>query len=133
MRLIRPLVLLAALGFALGVQGATYSVDNANPAASDANPGTEAQPWRTIQKAANTAVAGDTCLVKAGTYPERVTVNRSGSATGRVVLKAAGPRTVATNGFVINGAYVHLEGFRVGRTQLGYAGAIAIGGAYAEI
>ena len=33
---------------------------------SDTNPGTQAAPWRTIQKAANTLVAGDTVVVQSG-------------------------------------------------------------------
>lgn len=48
----------------------------------DTNPGTETQPWRTIQKAANTLGPGDTVLVRGGVYAERVTVNVSGSASG---------------------------------------------------
>jgi hypothetical protein len=35
---------------------------------SDSNPGTLAQPWLTIQHAANAAVAGDTVTVEPGTY-----------------------------------------------------------------
>jgi F5/8 type C domain-containing protein/parallel beta helix pectate lyase-like protein/uncharacterized protein DUF1565 len=38
------------------------------PSGSDANPGTEAQPWRSITKALNAAVPGDRVLVRAGTY-----------------------------------------------------------------
>jgi parallel beta-helix repeat protein len=34
----------------------------------DSNPGTESQPWRTIQKAADAMVAGDTVYVRGGTY-----------------------------------------------------------------
>ena len=34
---------------------------------SDSNPGTEAQPWETIQKAAKTLLAGDTVYIKTGT------------------------------------------------------------------
>ena len=51
-------------------------------AGSDMNPGTQAQPWRTIQKACNTLQPGDTVYVMAGTYNEKVTVNVSGSAAG---------------------------------------------------
>ncbi|RJP54416.1 MAG: DUF1565 domain-containing protein, partial [Anaerolineaceae bacterium] len=46
---------------------------------NDSNPGTQAQPWRTIQKAANTVTAGSTVFVQAGNYAERVSVIRSGS------------------------------------------------------
>src|SRR6186997_3455953 len=37
-------------------------------AGNDNNAGTAASPWRTLQKAANTVVAGDTVMVAAGTY-----------------------------------------------------------------
>ena len=39
---------------------------------NDGNPGTEALPWQTIQKAAKTMVAGDTVYIRSGTYNERV-------------------------------------------------------------
>ena len=56
---------------------ATYYV---SPSGSDSNPGSSAQPWRTVQKAANAAAAGDTVMVRAGTYYERVQINVSGTA-----------------------------------------------------
>jgi len=55
------------------VEAATYYVAKSNPAASDSNVGTEAAPWKTIQKAANTLIAGDTVYVKAGIYQELYT------------------------------------------------------------
>ncbi len=42
---------------------------------NDSNPGTSSNPWRTIQKAANTIVAGDEVIVNAGTYSERIGVD----------------------------------------------------------
>lgn len=54
---------------------------------SDANPGTSASPYRTIQKYATVSASGDTCLIGAGTYRETVTPNSgvsfqpNGSAT----------------------------------------------------
>jgi hypothetical protein len=44
---------------------ATYYVATTG---NDANPGTEAAPFRTMQKAANMVGPGDTVLVRAGTY-----------------------------------------------------------------
>jgi parallel beta-helix repeat protein len=46
---------------------------------SDANPGTLAQPFRTIQKGSDTAQAGDNVLIMAGTYFENVVVSNSGT------------------------------------------------------
>jgi hypothetical protein len=43
------------------------------PTGNDANPGTLVAPWRTLQKAADTMVAGDTAFIRAGTYRETVT------------------------------------------------------------
>lgn len=70
---------------------------------SDANPGSESQPWRTIQKAADTLLAGDTVYIKAGTYRERVTPQNSGSA-GHFITYAAYPGDTVT----IDGASVIL-------------------------
>jgi hypothetical protein len=48
--------------------GRVFYVDQKNPTADDSNPGTENQPWKTMQIACETLVAGDTVLVKAGEY-----------------------------------------------------------------
>ncbi len=58
--------------------GKTYYVSTSG---SDTNAGTLSAPWRTIQHAANTVVAGDTVQVRAGTYNEIVTMKTSGNAT----------------------------------------------------
>lgn len=71
---------------AAGVGSASeYCVD---PGGSDTNPGTEAGPWKTIQKAADTLVAGDTVYIKAGTYHERVMPKNSGTP-GQYITYAA--------------------------------------------
>ncbi len=49
---------------------------------NDTNPGTEAQPWKTIQHAANSATPGSTVLINAGVYNEKIIVNVSGNAAG---------------------------------------------------
>ncbi len=80
--LLAALVLAPALIFispACPAEAAVYYVDRNHPAAGDANPGTEALPWATIQKAADTLVAGDTVYIKAGTYPEMVVPANSGA------------------------------------------------------
>ncbi len=56
---------------------------------SNANPGTEAQPWLTIQYAVDHVGAGDTILVQSGVYNELVTFNQSGSAGAYITLQNA--------------------------------------------
>lgn len=66
---------LMALLQAQTLYGVTYYVA---PTGNDTNPGTEARPWKTIQKAADTMTAGDTVYIKAGTYHERILPQHSG-------------------------------------------------------
>ena len=70
------IVIVSFLFITGNVYGTTYYVAKTG---SDSNPGTEAQPWLTIQKAANTMVAGDTVYIKQGTYTEQVIPQNSGS------------------------------------------------------
>ncbi len=54
----------------------------------DANPGTLESPWRTIQKAATSAVPGDQVLIHAGTYAERVTLSgKQGTAATPITFR----------------------------------------------
>lgn len=85
-------VTLVEQGALLAPSGTVYYVA---PTGSNSNPGTESNPWRTIQKAADTMVAGDTVYIKAGTYHERVIPQRSGSANNYIVY-AAYPGDVVT-------------------------------------
>ena len=95
-------------------ESTTYYVDRAHPQASDSNPGTEALPWKTIQHAANVAVAGDTVLVKAGTYPERVTPAHSGSQGMRITFQALPRRSVTMWGFYTYGSdFLTIQGFNI--------------------
>lgn len=58
-------------------------------AGKDTNPGTLAAPWKTIQHAANQALAGDTVYVRRGTYHQSINLPRSGSATaGSIVFQS---------------------------------------------
>jgi hypothetical protein len=64
---------------------ATYYVATTG---SDAGPGTLAAPWRTIQKAADTVAAGDTVLIRSGTYAERVVLVASGTPGAEITFAA---------------------------------------------
>jgi len=113
---------------------------------SDSNAGTEALPFRTIQKAADTVQAGDKVLIKAGTYDEKVTILASGTADnyitfmpygdGDVVIDGRGLEeygiTIGVSGIVGTGSgtqqggdYVRISGLKVINSR--YAG-INVGG-----
>ncbi len=72
-------------------------------AGSDTNPGTESQPWRSIQHAAETLQAGETVLIRAGEYSEWVRPKNSGLPE-KPITYAACPGEVVT----INGAGIEL-------------------------
>lgn len=55
---------------------------------SDSNSGTETNPFKTIQHAVNLVAAGDTVIVRAGTYVETVTIRNSGTATAPISIIA---------------------------------------------
>jgi parallel beta-helix repeat protein len=66
----------------------------------DSYPGTIDRPWRTIQKAANTVVAGDTVYIRGGTYHERVSFSRSGTASQYITFRNYPNETVIVDGSV---------------------------------
>lgn len=66
---------------------------------SDSNPGTQSQPFLTINKAAQTAYAGDTVIVSAGEYREWVRPARGGTSdSNRITYKSAPGETVVIKG-----------------------------------
>ena len=77
-----------ATGFSPFTNVSPYCVDGANALASDNNPGTEAQPWKTIQWAAAYLQAGETVQIKAATYTGDVYPASSGNANGWITYSA---------------------------------------------
>lgn len=69
-----------------------------SPNGSDHATGTFAQPFQTIQKAANTAVAGDTVYIRGGVYRETVTPKRSGTAKKPIRFLPYGAEPVTISG-----------------------------------
>ena len=65
---------------------------------NDSNSGTEAQQWKTIQKAADTLIAGDTVYIKEGTYNEQVIPQNSGSPGNYITYTAYPGDTVTIDG-----------------------------------
>ena len=106
--------------------GATFYV---SPTGSDSNPGTQAQPFRTIQKAADVVNPGNTVIVEDGVYSGSnqcsnavVCLTRGGSAGQLVTFKSRnkwgakidGQNGVAATGFAFGGAdYVRIQDFEI--------------------
>ncbi|HEX9618772.1 MAG TPA: DUF1565 domain-containing protein, partial [Polyangiaceae bacterium] len=96
------------------------------PTGLDNNPGTEAMPFKTIQKALDVALAGRTIWVKGGSYPSvvKLTLERSGTQEQPIRLWAVeGERPVLdftsqarnTNnrGIQLEGDYWHIRGLEI--------------------
>jgi hypothetical protein len=134
--------------------GRAYHV---SPAGSDSNPGSEARPFRTIQKAADSVKPGDTVLVDDGVYTYSgpndchgkvvVCVSRGGAPDKWVVFRSKNRRRAridggdgkAGAGFEVRGgaSYVRIQDFEM--TGLananGSAGGIDLsdGGSYFQV
>lgn len=121
MAVVRPQPLSASIGggrapsseFSAPSAGVTFYVA---PNGSDSNPGTSSLPWRTIQKAANTMVSGDTTTVLAGDYSDqRVQVTKSGASGARITFQASG--AVSMKGFTVNADNIAIVGFDITNTD----------------
>jgi hypothetical protein len=117
--------------------GPTFSV---GPGGSDANPGTAAAPWRTVQKALNTLQPGQRALVRAGTYAESLRFNRAGTAAAPITVAGyPGERPVLTSDggrpleIGSRGAYFRFAGFVVEKSPFVSGGNIDVYGADIEL
>src|SRR6185369_9976734 len=92
----------------------------------DANPGTQAAPWRTIQHAVGVARAGSTVNVGGGVYEELVSINSSGnSSEGYITFRSYPGETAILDAehatlegrtgilTIHNQSYVRIEGFEI--------------------
>jgi hypothetical protein len=95
---------------------ATFHVANSG---HDGNAGDAASPWQTLQKAANSVQAGDTVIVRAGSYAG-FHLTRDGTAASRITFSAEAGATITQrnpttpDGINLEGAdYITIEGFTV--------------------
>ncbi len=99
--------------------GTTYYV---SPSGNDSNAGSSAAPWKTLSKAASTAQAGTTVIVKAGTYYETLNPGYSGASGKWITFKSE-----TALGAILDGqnsrssgvdlsaprSYIRIEGFTI--------------------
>lgn len=100
------------------ISATTYHV---SPEGKNSWPGNQSQPWRSLQKAADRVVAGDTVLVSDGVY-KPFHVIRPGSSSARIEFKAVG-KNVRINGYEffddreaaisVLADYVTIDGFSI--------------------
>lgn len=84
------------------------------------HPGTQAQPWLTIQKCLDQVQPGDTCEVFGGTYPEALVLETSGTETARITLKSHAGQVVTVDSgsrkTLVTGGRIHyytIDGLRL--------------------
>jgi PKD repeat protein len=78
------------------VAATTYYV---SPSGNDANPGSAASPWKSIARANAVLGAGDTAILRGGTYREAIRPANSGSSeNARITYQAAPGESVVLDG-----------------------------------
>lgn len=85
----------------------TYHVDQSHPRASDENPGTEAMPFKTVNRAAQLVKAGERVWIHSGVYREMVEPRFSGEGPDRMIAYEAAPgeRAVLRGSRVLEGRW----------------------------
>ncbi|MDX6765398.1 MAG: right-handed parallel beta-helix repeat-containing protein [Candidatus Methylacidiphilales bacterium] len=109
---------------------------------NDTASGSKAEPWRTIQRAVNSALAGDTISLRGGTYAEFVTFDfRSGSEGQPITLKPESGESVLLDGstltvpantgralvYIYNSSYIRIEGLEIANLSSAAPGAVPVG------
>jgi len=129
---------LFADGFEGGATGHAFYVAADGDDASD---GSFDSPWATIQHAADTIAPGDVACVRGGTYPEVVTVTRSGSPNeGPITLQAMPGENALIDGSgldipdgqyglvtLIDASYVAIRGFEIANYETASTNDVPIG------
>lgn len=101
------------------VDAATYYVATTG---NDGNVGSSSAPWQTLQKAANTMVAGDTTIVRNGTYTQGKLAfsGHSGTPSARITLQAENRHLAILSstsscdpGISLQASYITIDGLRL--------------------
>jgi hypothetical protein len=111
------------VSFAFGQSNSSFYVSTTG---ADSNPGTQTAPWRTVQRAADTARAGSTVNVRSGIYEELVSIKASGNASdGFITFRSYPGETAVLDArhfapserqgvlTIQDKSYVRIEGFEI--------------------
>lgn len=114
------------------LSGGTYYVA---PNGNDSNPGTESEPWQTIQKAADTLQPGETVYIRGGTYTGTVSFRESGIERQPVsnVNLIQGNRAVFGSSLIGVSAGDYLYVYRSWQSNNGAFRIAAVGSDYIEV
>ena len=88
----------------------------------DTNPGTQAQPWRTIRKAATVALAGDTVVVGNGSFDEMVETKHTGTQANPITFRGSGQTIIQS--FGIFHEWNNVDNFKITASNAVIYGAI---------
>jgi len=85
------------------------------PSGNDSDPGTLSNPWRTVQRAADSVAPGDTVLIHNGTYKEEVIFKYSGTAEAPITFSAAPDEKVILEGleFSVGTAHMNISDLKI--------------------
>ena len=91
-----------------------------SPSGDDTNDGSYTSPWKTLAKASESAIAGDTVWISAGTYHETFSPANSGLKDAYITFQNMDSETVVIDAdgrdhgiLVWNKSYIRLSGFDV--------------------
>jgi hypothetical protein len=127
----RTLMVAGALSLLLAWSPARAETYYVATSGDDGADGSSTTPWKTLQHAADTVVAGDTVIVRAGNHAGFDLDGRSGNSTAPITFSAETGAAITsdnarTDGInVENASWVIIEGFTVNnRTRAGIRGAV---------
>lgn len=86
-------------GFAIYAGAAVYHVDASR--GSDLNPGTDAEPFKTVRRASEVLEPGDTARIHEGEYHEQIVGGKSGREGAPIVYEGVDPDKVILKGSVL--------------------------------
>src|SRR6476661_317890 len=100
------LLMLFCMSIGTARSATTYYVSTSG---SDGNPGTLSAPFRNINTAVKKLAAGDTLLIRGGTYREEVNILTGGGSAGNYVTIAAysGEKPILKGSDVVTGWVQH--------------------------